>query len=120
MRLITVEILGVKLEADLLNPKVARKYDDEMKKVAEIANKATKCADGAEGIEMECNAVIGFIDNIFGSGSARKVLGEESDLLTCLDAWEDLTGLYENQVNPLITERTQKAKDKYQRMNGDT
>ena len=36
MRLITVEVLGVKLEADLLNPKVARKYDDEMKKVVEI------------------------------------------------------------------------------------
>ncbi len=119
MRLITVEVLGVKLEADLLNPKVARKYDDEMKKVVETANKAGKCGDGIEGIEMECNAVIGFIDNIFGSGSARKVLGEETDLLTCLDAWEDLTGLYENQVNPLVKERTRQLTAKYEQKNGN-
>jgi hypothetical protein len=119
MRLITVEILGVKLEADLLNPKVARKYDDEMKKVVETANKAGKCGDGIEGVEMECNAVIGFIDNIFGPGSARKVLGEETDLLTCLDVWEDLTGLYENQVNPLVKERTRQLTSKYEQKNGN-
>ena len=33
MRLVTVEILGVKLEAPLLNHKVARKYDDGIARV---------------------------------------------------------------------------------------
>lgn len=119
MRLITVKVLGVELEADLLNPKVARKYEDEMKKVVKTSAKAKECEDGVIGIEMECNAVIGFMDNIFGPGSARKVLGEETDLLTCLDAWEEVTNLYEDQVNPIIKKRTQRVKDKYEQMNGD-
>lgn len=120
MRLITVEILGVKLEADLLNPKVARKYDDEIKKVVKTSAEAKECGDGVVGIEMECNAVIGFLNNIFGPGSARKVLGEETDLLTCLDAWEDLIGLYEKQVDPLVKEHTRQLTAKYEQKNGDT
>lgn len=110
MRSITVEILGVKLEAALLNHKVAKKYDDGIKKVVRIADESRACGSGPEAIEKQCNAVIGFIDDIFGHGSAKKVLGEETDLLTCLDAWEDITNLYERQVNPIVNQYSNKAK----------
>lgn len=105
MRQIRVKILGVELEAPLLNHKVAKRYEDGTKKVVEIANKAMECGAGSDGIEMECNAVIDFIDDIFGFGSAKKVLGEETDLLTCLDAWNELTSLYDKQVDPVLKER---------------
>lgn len=67
---------------------------------------------------MECNAVIGFLDDIFGPGSAKKVLGEDTDLLTCLDAWEDLVELYEKQVDPILKQRTKVLKEKFEK-NGD-
>lgn len=119
MRLITVEVLGIKLAADLLNPKVSRKYEEGMKKVTEIAVKATECECNSEGIEMDCNAVVDFIEDIFGKGSAVKVLGEETDLLTCLDAWEELTDVYEKQVTPILEERNRRVKAKFKEKNGD-
>lgn len=110
MKMIQVKILGTTVEAALLSPKVAKKYDDGIKKVVKIANDSKACKNGPEAIEMQCNAVIGFIDDVFGIGSARKVLGEETDLLTCLDAWEDITNLYERQVNQIVKEYSDKAK----------
>ncbi|MCI8797733.1 MAG: hypothetical protein HFG89_12945 [Dorea sp.] len=117
MRSITVEILGVKLEAALLNYKVAKKYDDGIKKVVRIADESRACGSGPEAIEKQCNAVIGFIDDIFGHDSAKRVLGEETDLLTCQDAWEELTDVYEKQVNPILEERNEKVK--FKEKNGD-
>ena len=61
--------------------------------------------------------VIGFIDDIFGHDSAKRVLGEETDLLTCQDAWEELTDVYEKQVNPILEERNEKVK--FKEKNGD-
>lgn len=119
MRLITVEILGVKLEAPLLNHKVARKYDDGIARVVKIADETKHCNSGSEAIEKQCNAVVDFIEDIFGKGSALKVLGEETDLLTCLDAWEELTDVYEKQVNPILEERNKRAIAKFREKNGD-
>ena len=112
MRLIEVEILGEKLHAGLLNPKVAREYEEGLGKVLKTVEDAQDCDDGAEGIEMMCGAVIDFVDEVFGAGSAKRVLGEETDLLTCLDAWEELTELYEKQVHPILEERNRIAMEK--------
>ncbi|MCI9025436.1 MAG: hypothetical protein HFG92_13560 [Dorea sp.] len=119
MRQIKVKILGAELEAPLLNHKVAKRYEDGTKKVIEIANKAMECGVGSEGIEMECNAVIDFIDDIFGPGSAKKVLGEETDLLTCLDAWDDLARLYDEQVHPVLKERNRIARGRSEGLKGN-
>ena len=119
MRLIAVEILGVNLKADLLNPKIARKFDNGLKKVAEISKKATESGSGPDWIEKDCNAVIDFLDNIFGAGSAKKVLGEETDLLTCLDAFEEIVKLYDNQINPILTARANALQTKAGNVSGD-
>ena len=116
MRLIEVEVLGVKLQAGLLNPKVARKYDEGLGKVLRTVEDAQSCSDGARGIEMMCGAVVDFVDEVFGAGSAKRVLGEETDLLTCLDAWEELTELYEKQVHPILEERNRIVMEKAGRM----
>ena len=116
MRLREVEVVGVKLQAGLLNPKVARKYDEGLGKVLRTVEDAQSCSDGARGIEMMCGAVVDFVDEVFGAGSAEMVLGEETDLLTCLDAWEELTELYEKQVHPILEERNRIAMEKAGRM----
>ena len=110
MKMIKVKILGTTVEAALLSPRVAKKYEDGIKKVVEISNASKTCGSGPEAIEKQCNAVIEFVDDIFGAGNARKIFGEETDLLTCLDAWEDITNMYERQVNPIIDKYTNRAK----------
>lgn len=116
MKIMKVEILGVTLEAALLNPKVAHRFEDGIKEVINIAKKSSECESSAQGIEMQCNAVINFIDNIFGSDSAKKILGDETDLLTCLDAWGELMDVYATQVNPLLEEYRDRALERYQKM----
>lgn len=110
MRLIKVKILDTTLEAALLSKEVAQKFDDGLKRVLEAAAKAVECESGSEAIEMQCQAVMDFIDELFGDGSSRKVFGDEMDLLTCLDAWEELTEMYETQVNPIVKKYQERAK----------
>ena len=112
MRMLEVEILGVKLSADLLNPDVAERYECGYKHAIERMKNAGSLETGAEGIREQCQAVIDYIDSMFGEGSSKQILGEETDLLTCLDALDDMTHLYENYVTPQI-------KDKMQTLTGD-
>ena len=105
MKKIAVTILNQKLSADLLNPKVVKKYQAEIDKVTERANDTDE-----EVIVNQCEAVIEMIDNIFGKGSAKKVLGEETDLLTCLQAYWELTTMYKNQVVPYMNKEIAKMK----------
>lgn len=114
MKMITVKILDTKLEAALLNHKVRRKFDEGIQEVVKKANEAITLPSQADGIEMQCNAVISFIDDIFGKGSAKKVFGEETDLLTCLEAFEQLTSLYTEQVDPLIKAFSERHKSNVQ------
>lgn len=102
MKMIKVRILNAELEADLLNPEVARKYEEGAAGIAEKANKAKLCESFCEAIEVQCNAVIHFIDDIFGIGSAKEAVGEETDLLTCLEAYRDIVNAYEKQVIPYL------------------
>lgn len=104
MKTMKVTILGVELEAALLNPKVAKKYADGIKDVARKANEAVKCGTIYEEIEMQCNAVIDFLNDNFGRGSAVKVLGEETDLISCLEAFRDISNVYKTQVSPYAEE----------------
>ncbi len=102
MKMIKVRILNAELEAALLNPAIARRYDEGVAGIAEKADEAKLCASCYEAIEIQCNAVIDFIDDIFGIGSAKKVVGEETDLLTCLEAYKDIVNAYEKQVLPYL------------------
>lgn len=109
MKQIKVKILDTNLEAPLMSPKLIRKFEEGKRKVVDKANAAKNIPDGALAIEEQCNAVIEFIDDIFGKGSARVVLGEETDLLTCLDAFGELMSMYEIQVNPIVQKYTHNA-----------
>ena len=63
MKKIAVTILNQKLSADLLNPKVVKKYQTEIDKVTEKVNDTEGKTD-EEVIVNQCEAVIEMIDNI--------------------------------------------------------
>lgn len=104
MKKVRVKILNTELEAALLNPKIAKQYEDGVAAIAKKAEEAELCDTGCKSIEMQCNAVIDFIDGIFGGGSSKEVVGEETDLLTCLEAYRDIVNVYEEQVIPYLKE----------------
>lgn len=104
MKVLKVKILEAELEAPLLNPKTAAAYDDGMRACIErIQSAQERTENSVEALKEQCNAVIDYIDEVFGVGASRKVLGEETDLLTCFDAFEDMATLYDNQVTPLVS-----------------
>lgn len=112
MKMLKVKILDTELEASLLNPKVAEVYDSGFARcINRIQNAEETTANGVEAIKEQCNAVIDYIDEVFGVGASRKVLGEETDLLSCLDALEDMGNLYETQVNSLIRAKAEAIKE---------
>jgi len=102
MKMVRVRILDAELEATLLNPETAKRYNDGVAAIAKKADEAKFCGSYCEAIKIQCNAVIDFIDDIFGRGSAKEAVGEETDLLTCLEAYRDIVNAYEAQVIPYL------------------
>lgn len=110
MKAMKIQILGVELKAALLNPAVAKQYENgfnnTLKRIRNAADDKTK--SGVERLTEQCNAVIEFVDDMFGKGAAKSVFGEETDLLTCLGALEEMAVLYERQIAPVIREQVQR------------
>ena len=106
MRLLKVKVLGTELEAPLLNPETVKKYDDGFRAcISRIQNADSGTESSVDALKEQCNAVTDYIDNVFGVGAAKKVFGAETDLLTCLDAFEEMAKLYEKQVTPLVKQK---------------
>lgn len=107
MKRLKVKILEAELEAPLTNPKTAKAYDDGMRTCVDRIQTAQKRTENSvEALKEQCNAVIDYVDKVFGAGASKKVFGEETDLLTCLDAFEDMASLYDKQVKPMISAKT--------------
>ena len=83
--MIEVVLQGQTLKANLLNPEVSKRYEDGFDKVVKTFNEAAKCERGSDGIRMQCQAVIDYVTDIFGEEQAKKVFGESTDLLECMD-----------------------------------
>ncbi len=112
MQMITVKLLGKEVQAELLNPDVTKSYEDGFNRCIERISAATDAETGSQGIREQCQAVIDYVSDIFGEEAARDVFGEQTDLLTCMDALEQMLDMYEEQVNPIIKEKTKILKEK--------
>lgn len=112
MKMITVKLQGKEVQAALLNPEVTKKFEDGFNAVLKKYNEAILEETGSVGIKKQCEAVIDYVTDIFGKDSARRVFGEQTDLLTCLDILEEMQEMYEKQVNPIIKEKTRLIKKK--------
>lgn len=114
MNLITVKLQGKEVQADLLNPKVTKRFEDGFSEVLRRFNASMEdgSVPGSERIRLQCQAVIDYVTDIFGADGAKEVLGEETDLLTCMDVLEEMQELYPSQINPLVLEKSNALKRK--------
>lgn len=110
--MIKAKICGVEVKAEFLNPDVREKYENCVEEVKESCEKATACKRLSSSIRMQCNAVIKCLNDMFGDDCAGEVLGETTDLVACLDAFEDFCDIYEKYVNPVVSDRAMAAKAK--------
>lgn len=108
MKMITVELNGQKVQADLLNPNVMKKVRDGFNKTIEKFNEGSLFENSEDGVTMQCDSIIHYIEEVFGREDAKKVFGDEVDLLTCLDVLEEMRDLYPNQVNSIIADRVKR------------
>lgn len=112
MKMITVEIQGKKVQANLLNPDVVKKVESGFTRTLERFSKAKECKEGSEGVREQCQAVIDYVVDIFGEDAAAEIFGDEVDLISCMDVLEEIQEMYPKQVNRLINEKTAKLDEK--------
>lgn len=104
MKMVTVKLQGVEVQAALLSPDVMKKIEDgftETLRTIEAEGKKEN-ASGSVGIRKQCQAVIDYVTDIFGADAARKIFGRETDYLTCLDVLEEIQCMYPEQVAPVL------------------
>ena len=118
MRMITVELQGQKVQADLLNPEVTKRFEDGFERAVKKIAESSSCEKGSEGIIAQCEAVVEYVTEIFGESQAKLVFGSETDLLSCMDVLEEMQSLYADQVAPLIRQKTDAIVKKAKRASG--
>lgn len=85
-------INGVELpDLDVADADVLEKYENTMdsfsKKMQGISKNGKK---GSQLIREECHAFFEVFNEIFGEGTDRKVFGDKTNLMVCVDAFEQL------------------------------
>ena len=88
-------------------------YEDGFDKGVKTFDEAAKCERGSDGIRMQCQAVIDYVTDIFGEEQAKKVFGESTDLLECMDILEEMYDMYEKHITPKVTEKKQELIDRF-------
>lgn len=63
----------------------------------------------AQKIRAQCTAIFNFFDNMFGDGTAKKVFGEKVNLITCVDAYDEVL----TEINRVDAELASKLRAKY-------
>ncbi|MFX0548204.1 DUF6673 family protein [Hathewaya histolytica] len=103
-----MKINGVELQdLDILDVEVAEKYEKALESIEDISKKVQDMKV-SESIRTQCNAIFGVFNIMFGEGTDKKVFGGETNLLTCLKAFEELA----TQMNAK-NEEVEKLANKY-------
>ncbi len=76
-------------------------HDILQEKAAEITDLSQ-----AEGMRAYCQAVFSFFNTVFGMGAAKKLFGNKTNILTCIEAVREFSGE--------VARRTAEAQDKIQ------
>lgn len=95
---------GVELEnIDIFDVEVVEKYELGLKRIKERSNDSAD-KSFSESIRIQCNLVFDFFNTMFGEGTDKKVFGDKVNLVTCLEAFEELV----SQVNEQKSEQMKK------------
>lgn len=119
MKMITVKLQGVEVQAALLSPKVMEKVEKGFTKTVLEIESIARTHDGMESeqVQKQCQAIIDYVTDIFGADAARKVFGAEADYLTCLDVLEEMQRMYPEQVALVIRAKNVRIKANVEKAN---
>ena len=119
MKMITVKLQGVEVQAALLSPKVMEKVEKGFTKTVLEIESIARTHDGLESeqVQKQCQVIIDYVAEIFGADAARKVFGVETDYLTCLDVLEEIQRMYPEQVALVIREKNARIKANVEKAN---
>lgn len=87
-----MNINGVELNFDLYdaeNADMKKRYYEELNKMQNVNNELPGKGEREDTIYL-CNRIKGMFDTVFGEPTGRDVCGDGSNLLTCMDAYEQL------------------------------
>lgn len=88
-----MKINGVELDFalyDTTNVEMKQRYFEELNKMRTISQDVPKEATEKAQTEYLCNRVKQMFDSVFGEGTGEKVCGTNSNLLVCMDAYDQL------------------------------
>lgn len=88
-----MKINGIELDFtlyDSANVEMRQRYFEELNKMRTISQDVPKEATEKAQTEYLCNRVKQMFDSVFGEGTGEKVCGTNSNLLVCMDAYDQL------------------------------
>lgn len=78
-------------DLDFLDADVLEKVEKASKKVFDECKNATKKAKAeSEAVRNQCKAIAEFIDELFGKGTAEKLIKNGSNLFTCINVYGEV------------------------------
>lgn len=78
-------------DLDFLDADVLEKVEIASKKVFdECKNAAKKAKTESEAVRNQCKAIAGFIDELFGEGTAEKLIKNGSSLFDCINVFGEV------------------------------
>lgn len=103
------KLAGATVELDILtDPDVVKTYEDSIDEILEKVSKASLEEKASDGIRMQCEAIMNAVQNVFGEEVKNKISGKRTNLIKCLDVFEEYMNLYPEQVVPMIEKKSEK------------
>ena len=111
---------NIEVDFSFSNTTNLRKLENAYNKlILETEAKKTQAKNFIEEIDIACNIVRNFLNEVFGKGMDKKILGEENDFEKATDILEDIMKQYQEEQNRLSEkyakynpERVKKGKKK--------
>lgn len=100
-----MKVFDTELERlDLLDPDMVEKIEDARDKVLECVKTASESQKQSESIRIQCDAVAGFINELWGEGTAQKIFKGKTNLLTYMKALGEILDGIEADTNAQYSE----------------
>ena len=111
---------NIEVDFSFSNTTNLRKLENAYNKLLlETETKKTQAQNFIDEIDIACNIVRNFLNEVFGKGMDKKILGEENDFEKATDILEDIMKQYQEEQNRLSgkyakynPERVKKGKKK--------
>ena len=111
-----MKINGVELDIDFTDADILERIEKGSK---EVYDKADELKDStvspAEGIRQECKIVKDFFDYVLGDGTSKKIFGDKDSLKMCLEAYEDIVQIRDEQFNDYYNKINKYSPERLQR-----